>query len=243
MRSPGVPGRASAAGTLPGMRLATARHSAPVMGTARCGWPEDIILTIRSTSAASTCRPERVRDAYGGAVMATNGIPLPAAAASRLPAMPIATEAACRIASKWRRATASASSSAGSSRPVLPKEAAATKTQGLPASTIETLTDPSPATSRTVVAEPSGSRRPVAAPPGCTKSRRMGAPVPLTPSIERSPSTRTWPPWKRKRDTTILPVFVLWILTRASPSSGAATRPSSTANGPMAADMLPQFRL
>ena len=86
-----------------------------------------------------------------------------------------------------------------------------------------------------------GSSFPVEAPPGARKSRRIGAPDPATPSRPSDPATAATPLRIGKCETIIRSVLVLWMRTVASPSRGAGTSPSSTANGPIAADMLPQF--
>ena len=99
-----------------------------------------------------------------------------------------------------------------------------------------------PGTSSTSTALPVGSSLPVTAPPGSRKSSRTGAPVPATPGISSSPSTTARPSFTKKVELMIFFVLVLWMRTVISPSRGG-TRPSSTANGPTAEDMLPQLPL
>ena len=121
------PLRAISLGIEPGTRVATARHMAPVMGEARCGWPLEMKRTAISMSAALSSLPDSVVMATGAATMATAG-PLSWAAASVSRAMPMATEAARRIASSFCSNGWLASISAGFSVAVRPTEAADTKT-------------------------------------------------------------------------------------------------------------------
>ena len=117
---------------------------------------------------------------------------------------------------------------------------ARTMTQGFAASTMDTSIDPKPGTSSQSRTLPVGSRRPVTEPPGDRKSRRIGAPVPATPGMARSPSVAARPSTSGNVERMILPVLVLKIRTTAVSPFGR-TSPSSTANGPTAEDMLPQL--
>ena len=83
---------------------------------------------------------------------------------------------------------------------------------------------------------------PVVAPPGSRNSSLTGDPVPDTPGIARSPSTADSPSSSAKRAWMIFLVFVLCTRTSAS-RPAALIRPSSTANGPIADDILPQLPL
>ena len=89
---------AIAFGIEPLSRVATDRQRAPVSGVARCGWPFEITRTAMSMSAGASCCPESVIMATGGATNAMPG-PLIVPAVSRSGAMPMATDAARRIAS------------------------------------------------------------------------------------------------------------------------------------------------
>ena len=157
--------------------------------------------------------------------------------------MPMATDAARRMASSLASSCGLPSISVGSSVAVAPTASAGTNTQGLAASIMLTGTRPSPSTSSMSAALPVGSSLPVLAPPGSMNSSRMGAPVPATPSSAMSPDTAASSPSMPKRETMIFLVLVLWMRTTASPSRGFATSPSSTANGPIADDMFPQLLL
>ena len=68
----------------------------------------------------------------------------------------------------------------------------------------------------------------------------MRAPVPATPAMAKSPSTRALPPSTGKRAWITFLVLVWWMRTSASPSR-TRTTPSSTANGPTAEVRLPQL--
>lgn len=85
-----------------------------------------------------------------------------------------------------------------------------------------------------------GSSRPVRAPTVPDQSMTISAPVPGTPGTSKFPSTRARPSWTGTSAMRIFPVLVLWMRTRVTPSS-TGTSFSSTANGPMAEEMLPQF--
>ena len=77
-------------------------------------------------------------------------------------------------------------------------------------------------------------------PPGARKSRRTGAPVPATPGMARSPLVAARPLTSGNVERMILLVLVLKMRTTAVSPLGRS-RPSSTANGPTADDMLPQL--
>ena len=66
-------------GSVPGMRAATEVHSELVTGSARCGCPFDRNRTVRSTSAARTGSPDRVGASIGGATKPMPGMPIFAA--------------------------------------------------------------------------------------------------------------------------------------------------------------------
>src|SRR5690348_1106027 len=105
-RSPAVD---SLFGIEPSIRQAIARQTAPVAGTARCGWPIEIIRIMRDISAEPICRPERVSVVRGAATIATFGTLGIVRAEERSDAIPIATEAAQRMSSIRARKAASAS--------------------------------------------------------------------------------------------------------------------------------------
>ena len=94
-----------------------------------------------------------------------------------------------------RGTPASFSRSPGSSVPVLPSAAAATKTHGLAASIRLASIARDRVSSRRC---PVGSSRPVLAPPGSRNSSLIGAAVPATPSIAKSPSAASAPPLDRE---------------------------------------------
>ena len=78
--------------------------------------------------------------------------------------------------------------------------------------------------------------------PSSSKLSTIGAAVPGTPSIAVSPLYRGMPSGVGNVAVTMLSVFTIRIRTLVC-SGCAATRPRSTANGPMPARMLPQFCL
>jgi hypothetical protein len=111
--------RAISWGIEPGMRVATARQSAPVSGVARCACPFDIMRTAISMSPAASLRPDSTLIATGGATKATIGtLRLPAFSMSG--AIPIATEAARRMASSLAISCEFPSISVGGSVAVAP---------------------------------------------------------------------------------------------------------------------------
>ncbi len=93
MRSDDTPGRASACATLPGTRHPTARHSAPVSGTARCGCPTDMVRARMSIDDAGKIWPDRVGLSCGADSSTTFGMLVIRLASSRSDANPIATAA------------------------------------------------------------------------------------------------------------------------------------------------------
>ena len=68
----------------------------------------------------------------------------------------------------------------------------------------------------------------------------MRAPVPATPGSSKSPCTAGSLPATGTRATISFFVFVLWIRTTVSPSTGWIRR-SSMANGPTAEEQFPQL--
>ena len=61
-------------GIVPATRAATARQTAPVIGTARCGWPTEIMRMLMSIASAESGQPERVGAAAGAQTIATLGM-------------------------------------------------------------------------------------------------------------------------------------------------------------------------
>ena len=110
-------------------------------------------------------------------------------------------------------------------------------TTGMPLSIMVTSTP-----SITSTALPVGSSAPHEPPAMSAKSSVIAAAVPGTPSIAASPPYSGRPPASGNVAVARLSVFTMKIRTDAvvAPGSGA-TRPRSTANGPMPARMLPQF--
>ena len=237
-----VTGRVTACTRLPSMRAATAMHNDTVSGSARCGWPLDNMRPVRSTVSPLMVSPDNDGASCGPETKPTKGTTrFCAASAASLP-MPIAIDAAIRILPSLASKSADASSASGSSVPVNPRSAAFRKQQALAASTSEARIFPTPGTSSVSTTLPVGSNLPVVAPPGSRNSSLTGEPVPDTPGISRSPSTADMPSSSAKRACMIFFVFVLCTRTSASLPE-ALSRPSSTANGPIADDMLPQLPL
>ena len=214
-----------------------------VSGSARCGWLLEIMRTARSQSSARIDSPASVRHGDGAATSPIDGDVMRARAAAASAVTPIATDACSRIASSRAISAASASIAAGNSAPLRPRSAARRNTHALAASTQLASMRPTPGTSNRSTVRPVGSSRPVMAPPGARKSRRIGLPVPATPGIARSPSSMLRPSRTRNVEAMILPVLVLWMRTVTSPraSGDGAASPSSYANGPTAELMLPQL--
>ena len=225
------------------MRVATARHSAPVSGVARCAWPFDIMRTAMSMSAGASLRPDSTVMATGGATKATNGtLRLPAF--SRSGAMPIATDAARRMASSLASSCGLPSISVGRSvaggadrlgRHEHARIGGIDHAHGHAAHARhlqhvgglaggEQLAGLGAAGLHETRA--GWARR-------CRPRRRASCRRPRRP--HRRPC--------RSGETMIFFVLVLWMRTTASPSRGGGTSPSSTANGPMAEDMFPQLLL
>ena len=147
-------------------------------------------------AAQGLCRAGRGDDADLGS--AREAGPKPRPGSRRCPSRPAA---AARIPSSRSIRALRSSRAAGISAPVTPKSAAATKTNGLAASIMETATVPAPPASRTSTGLPVGSREPVTAPPGSRNSRSTGAPVPETPGISVSPLDRRGAVAHRKAGT------------------------------------------
>ena len=95
--------------------------------------------------------------------------------------------------SRSRSISGSPSICAGSSVPDSPTAFAGTNTSGLAASTMETSTWPKPGISNISEAFPVGSSFPVTEPMGSRKLSMMGAAVPGTPAMAKSPSYCTLP--------------------------------------------------
>ena len=179
---------------LPGTRHATARHSAPVSGTARCGWPTEIIRTRMSVSsgasrgprACATRRARRPSRPWGRPGSRRprrrrrNSHRDGCGAADRLERVEQGRVPLQRVRQLGR--------GAGRDR-----RRARTRTGWRRRSCCASIR-PSPATSSMSVARPLGSSRPVRAPAGSAKSSRIGAPVPATPSSARSPATAACSP-------------------------------------------------
>lgn len=70
---------------------------------------------------------------------------------------------------------------------------------------------------------------------------RISAAGKVTPSSSKSPSSATSPPRIGTWATMRLAMLACQMRTTATPSRGAATRPSLIANGPTAAVRLPQL--
>ena len=185
---------------LPGTRQATARHSAPVSGTARCGCPIEIIRTRMSVSPAAARSPDKratlgrrcqhrdFRHARNGA--GRFGI------AQRCPWRPTRRDGSLRAG---RAARGSRSSSSGSSVALRPRSTARTNTHALAAS-IKLASIRADAGNVQRVRRVGRRQQP----PGARrrrdgKSSRTGAPVPATPGIARSPSIAARPPVQRER--------------------------------------------
>ena len=154
-------------------------------------------------------------------------------------AIPMATLALRRILSSASRASLNCDNVSGNSQPTRPRSCARTNTQGLPASTIDT-SKWVPRVCSSSVGRPVGRSLPVAPPPGLSNTRLMGAPEPATPGRQRSPLTPAAPSSSENVERIIRPVLTLRIRTQTW-SPFTETRPSSTANGPTAAAMLPQL--
>ena len=131
-------GRVSAWTILPSSRAATAMHNDAVSGNARCGWPPEIMRPVRSTLAASIFSPVRVDASCGPETKPMKGTTRFAFASSRLVAMPMAIDAAMRMAPSRSSSSVFASSASGISVPVMPSSSARTKQHALAASIMDT---------------------------------------------------------------------------------------------------------
>ena len=174
-------GRATRCTTLPANRDATARHIAPVSGTARWGWPIEIMRTVRSAASAASDSPASVDARRCGAVDHRDfrDTRLARRFLGRLRAFPCARLAATRIAS--RRASSSAVRfelvghlDAGHRRGLRRRR----RRRDWPHRPSRLRYVPTPGRRAGRSPLPVGSSLPVPAPPGSRNSRRIGAPVP-----------------------------------------------------------------
>ena len=163
---------------------ATAVHKALVKGIALWGCVSLMKRTVRSMEDPSTTLPESDLCVHGGEMIAIFGIVL--GTSLLLFAMPIAIFSASLISSSHWSFWDSLLKSLGRIVPLIPTSSERTKVQGFAASIQLAYTL---ATLSTVILV--GSKCPVFAPPGRKKSSWVFAPVPLTPSIEYSPTSST----------------------------------------------------
>ena len=144
-------------------------------------------------------------------------------------AKPIFTQAAPRMASSFAARALSASTSAGSWVPVMPRSAARTRTMGLETSRMVTSMVPSSPRSSISLALPVGKSLPVLAPAGSRKLTFSSPAVPSTPAMEQVPSLLNWPSLMGTSTSMVLLVFRLNICTTVVGSVRSSTRPISTA--------------
>jgi len=159
---------------VPRILAATAVHSAPLRGNARCGWPFDNMRTVMSDAVIGSCSPDSIVVPRGGETNPTEVI-----AAFFWGFICGLSDAHGHGGMQSDRAELSQQLRIPSSNsaPGTPIFSARTKTHVLVASTIETPTSPTSARSRMPNGFPVCSRFPVKPPPGFRKSSRMGCPV------------------------------------------------------------------